>query len=210
MVVDLTAPYTALFSPAEGAVLAVLAGTTKPLSGREVARLSGTSPNGSWRVLQRLAQHGVASTQRAGGKTILYVLNREHVASGAIVQLMRLRSELTDRIRDQVTAWETAPMHVSLFGSAARGDGDTASDVDVLVIRPRAVGEDDARWRRQIDDLAEAIHRWTGNHAGVAEVAQVDLPQLGSDRPAIVERVERESILLFGEPASRLLRKRRR
>ena len=37
------------------------------------------------------------------------------------------------------------PRSVPLFGSAARGDGDTASDIDILVIRPRDVDEEDER-----------------------------------------------------------------
>ena len=75
---------------------------------------------------------------------------------------------------------ELAPVHASVFGSAARGDGDAASDIDVFVVRPATVAEDDATWRGQLDSLADDITRWTGNHAGISEVGPDDPGALDS------------------------------
>jgi hypothetical protein len=35
------------------------------------------------------------------------------------------------------------PVHLSISGSAARDDGDTASDIEIFVVRPRDVADDD-------------------------------------------------------------------
>ncbi len=205
----MSSPYAALLSPAEGPILVVLAGTTKPLSGREVARISGVSVNGAWKALRRLADHGVVKEEPAGGNVTLYTLNRDHLAADAIVTLARLRSILIDRVKEQLARWEIQPAHASMFGSAARGDGDTASDVDIFIVRPRGVDEEDARWRSQINALANAVLSWTGNHASVSEIPETDLARLRRERPPVVENVEREGITLLGEPASNILRKRR-
>jgi predicted nucleotidyltransferase len=206
---DLSSPYAAVLSPAEGPILAVLAGTTKALSGREVARLSGVSVNGAWKALQRLAEHGLVNEEPAGGKTTLYSLNRDHLAAEAIISLTRLRSTLVSRIKEQLASWEIQPAHASLFGSAARGDGDTASDIDIFVVRPKGVDEEDTKWRSQLDELADAVRCWTGNHAGISEIPESELARLRRERPTVVEDVERDGITLFGEPASTLLRRRR-
>ena len=58
---NLTAPSSVLLSTADGPILGVLAGTTRALSGREVARLSGLSANGAWKALRRLVEHGLVS-----------------------------------------------------------------------------------------------------------------------------------------------------
>jgi predicted nucleotidyltransferase len=187
----------------------VLAGTTKALSGREVARLSGVSVNGAWKALQRLAEHGLVKEEPAGGKTTLYTLNREHLAAEAILTLTRLRSILISRIKEELASWEIQPAHASLFGSAARGDGDTASDVDIFIVRPKGVDEEDAQWRSQLNELADAVRSWTGNHAGISEVPERELARLRRERPRVVQDVERDGITVFGEPASTLLRKRR-
>ena len=187
----------------------MLAGTTKPLSGREVARISGVSVNGAWKALQRLAEHGLVNEEPAGGKTTLYSLNRDHLAAEPIITLTRLRSILINRIKEQLARWSIPPAHASLFGSAARGDGDTMSDIDILLVRPKGVDEEDTRWRSQLDELADAVRAWTGNHAGISEIPERDLARLRRERPPVVQDVERDGVTLVGEPAAALLRRRR-
>jgi predicted nucleotidyltransferase len=189
----------------EGDVIAVLAGTTRPLSGREVARLAGTSVNGTWRALRRLVEHGLVAEQEAGrGAALLFTLNREHLAAEPAEQLVDLRRRFLERTRELVERWPRRPYHVSLFGSAARGDGDTSSDVDFFVVRPSGVSEDEPEWRAQIDELATAVRRWTGNHASISELSEEDLPRLRRDHPPIVDEVERDAIQLSGDGATQL------
>jgi predicted nucleotidyltransferase len=207
--VDLSFPYRVALSKTDGEVLSVLAGTTRPLGGREAARLAGVSQNGAWRALRRLVDQGVVIEQPAGGRSMLYTLNRDHIAAEPIITLTRLRSILIERLKEHLGGWEVQPIHASIFGSAARGDGDTESDIDILVIRPRDVEEEDERWRSQIDSLASAIHSWTGNHAGIAEISERDLARLRHERPPVIEDVDAHGITLAGDEPSRLFRKRR-
>jgi len=202
---DMSSPYSVVLSAADGPILALLAGTTRGLSGREVARLSGVSPNGAWKALHRLAEHGLVRVEPAGGNTTLYTLNRDHVAMEAIATLARLRSILVERLRERIAAWESPPMHVSLYGSAARGDGDTRSDIDIFVVRPSDIDEEDPQWREQLDELARASLSWTGNHAGIAEMPESELVRLRRERPPIVDAVVRDGITLAGEPVPALL-----
>ena len=207
--VNLSFPYTAALSRTDGQVLSVLAGTTKPLGGREVARLAGVSQNGGWRALRRLVDQGVVIKQPAGGRAMLYTLNRDHLAAEPIITLTRLRSILIERLKEHLAAWEVHPIHASMFGSAARGDGGTESDIDILVIRPREVEEEHDLWRSQIDSLASAIHSWTGNHAGIAEIAERDLARLRRERPPVIKDVEADGITLIGDEPATLFRRRR-
>jgi predicted nucleotidyltransferase len=117
------------------------------------------------KVLVRLAEQGIVRVEEAGSST-LYALNRDHVAAPAVQQLMALRDELARRLQEQILSWAVPALHASLFGSAARGDGDVTSDIDLFVVRPQDVDEDDATWRSQLDRLATEILGWTGNHAG--------------------------------------------
>jgi predicted nucleotidyltransferase len=197
--VDISAPQTALTAKNEGRILTVLARTTRPLSGREVARLAETSQHGAWRVLRRFTEHGIVSVQEAGsGAALLHTLNRDHVAADAVLILANLRGRFIDRLKEALQAWKVQPLHASVFGSMARADGDTESDIDLFLVRPDRVGEDDDQWRSQLNTLAEAIWRWTGNHAGIAEVSPRDVQRLRRERPAIVDELESDAIVLVG------------
>lgn len=205
---DLSAPY-AVLPATDGRILAVLAGTTRPLGGREIGRLAGVPSSSTWRALRSLVEEGVVLEDEAGGNTIVYRLNREHLAADAVITLTRLRSLLVERIAEHLRGWEIQPVLATLFGSAARGDGSTASDIDLLVVRPKEIAEHDDRWGAQLGVLAEVIESWTGNRAGIADISEREIPRLRRERPPIVEGLEADGIALVGEDPRSFFRRRR-
>lgn len=203
---DVSKPFTAISSSVDADVLVVLAGSTKPRSGRELARRAGRSNTGVQHVLDRLVEHGLVSREEVG-RTFLYELNRAHLLAPTVEQMAGARAELTRRLRKVIGAWEVPPVHASMFGSAARGDGDTSSDIDLLVVRPADLDPEDATWRDQLDELADSVRCWTGNNAGIAEVSDGELPRLRKDRPPVVEEVSEDAVNLAGEETRKLLRR---
>jgi predicted nucleotidyltransferase len=155
-------------------------------------------------VLNRLVEHGLVDRQEAG-RALLYSLNREHLAAPAVDVLAGMRAELLNRIRQAIQGWKIVPVSVLLFGSTARGDGSTSSDVDLFVVRPNDVAEEDAAWRAQVDDLATQVERWTGNHAGIAESGEAELGRLREEEPPIVAELRSDAIVLAGLDTPALL-----
>jgi predicted nucleotidyltransferase len=203
--VDVGRPYAAVTPSLEGDVLVVLAGTTQPLTGARVAALvrRGTV-RGVQKALDRLVEQGIVDRQVAG-RAYLHVLNRDHVAAPIVDALAGLRGEFLRRVRDDLASWDLAPVHASLFGSAARGDGDAGSDIDLLVVRPADVDEEDAAWREQLDGLAARVESWTGNHAGIIELGEAELAH---PSPTLKE-VRAEGIDLAGVSIRSLIGSRR-
>lgn len=202
IIMDLSRPWALIRSPIDMEVLLVLQGTTRPLTGREVARLvrAGSQPAVNT-ALRRLAEEGLVRAEEAGN-AYLYTFNREHLGAEAVELLAGIRTELERRLRAEITDWEISPAHVSIFGSAARGDGDTGSDIDIFIVRPAGVAEDDPSWRQQLERLADHVHNWTGNHAALSEVSAADVRRLRRERPPVVDELRRDAITLAGpEPA---------
>src|SRR4051812_39576518 len=126
---DLARPYAAIGPTLDPGVLTVLAGTTRPLTGREIARLLGrASHSGVGSILERLVVQGLVEREEAG-RAFLFTLTREHLAAAVVELLADLREELLRRLREVVDSWGVKASHLSLFGSAARGDGGTGSDI---------------------------------------------------------------------------------
>jgi predicted nucleotidyltransferase len=137
--------------------------------------------------------------------SVLYSLNRDHIAAPVALALVGLRGALLDRLRGTLAAWKVAPAHASLFGSAARGDGDVDSDIDLFVVRPARVSAEDPAWREQLEALERDVRRWTGNHAGISEVGEDELARLAAERPPVVAELERDAVTLAGDDPRRLL-----
>jgi predicted nucleotidyltransferase len=196
--VDLSRPFASVVPSLDGDVLMVLAGTTRPLTGREVSRLVR---RGSWsgvrRVLHRLVDQGLVTAQEAT-PSLLYSLNRDHVATPAVNALAQLRTEFFDRICAEISQWRISAVSAAIFGSAARGDGNTDSDIDVFLVRPDEVDEDDAEWRGQVAELSAAISRWSGNRASVIEVSAAEAGGLSERRATIAEELLRDAVNVSG------------
>lgn len=198
---DVARPYTAVCPTLDGDVLHVLAGTKMALTGRQVALLTGrTSHSGVLDSLHRLTEHGLV-TRVELNRAYLFALNRDHLAAPAVEMLANLRQKLIEEIRRAVGEWQIAPVHISLFGSTARGDGGTQSDIDLFVVRASDVDEDDPSWRGQIDDLSGQIQRWTGNHAGVVERDEAQLASLRETQPPIFDELLSDAIVISGSRA---------
>ncbi|HEV3320981.1 MAG TPA: nucleotidyltransferase domain-containing protein [Solirubrobacteraceae bacterium] len=179
-------------------MLQVLAGTNMGLTGRQVALLAGrNSHSGVLQVLNRLTDQGLVDRVELN-RAYLFALNRKHLAAPAVELLMGMREELIERIRRELDGWQIAPVHVSLFGSTARGDGDTRSDIDLFVVRPNEVDDGEPAWCAQIDDLQRRILRWTGNHAGIMQVPESQMTHLLDEEPPIVAELRADAITLHG------------
>lgn len=205
LIMDVSRPYSAIGPFLDVDVLVTLEGTTRPLTGREVAELAARgSQKGVLRTLERLVQQGLVHRQEAG-RALLYTLNRDHLAAPAVEWLAGMRRELLQRLREALTAWTLPPAHASLFGSLVRGEGDTQSDIDLFLVRPEGVTEDAAGWRGQVEGLADDVLRWTGNRLGVSELPAEDLDGLVRRDPPIVAALRRESVTLAGPEITEIL-----
>lgn len=194
---DISRPFAAISPGVESDVLVSLAGSTVPKTGRDLARLSGRSVTGVQHALDRLVDEGLVHRAEAG-RSFLYSLNRSHLLGPAVEVMAAARWELVQRLRDLIGNWFVRTFHASLFGSAARGEGNSRSDIDVLVVRRKEIDAEDPAWREQLDDLAEQIWAWTGNHAGIVEISEGDLSRVLKERPPVLAELDAQAIDLAG------------
>jgi predicted nucleotidyltransferase len=123
-------------------VLRALIGLTRPVSGREAARLAGTSLPMTQRTLAEFVELGVLLLEETPAQH-LYRINRDNLlVREGLVPLFEaeerrsraifeeLRRVLTESPEAKDATVETA----IVFGSAARGDDAPGSDFDLLVV----------------------------------------------------------------------------
>lgn len=203
LIMDVARPYKAVVATADADLLVALSRTDKPRTGRELARLAERSQRGAQHALDRLVEQGIVNCEEIPGAR-LYMLNRDHLAAPVVERLAHLRLDLFERLRDEISNWTRPAVHASVFGSTARGDGSAHSDIDIFLVRPDALDLEDPEWSRQVDELAEAVSRWTGNRAGISQVSEKELSRLRRERPPVIGELLADSVHLTGAEARKL------
>lgn len=114
---------------------------------------------------------------------------------------------LLDRIQALVSEWPIHPIAAWIFGSAARAEADTDSDLDILLVRPDHLTDDDA-WQQQVDNLANQVRRWSGNPCEPLVLTETDLQAAAQRDERLVDELRRDSIHLIGAQPRALLGRR--
>jgi predicted nucleotidyltransferase len=220
---DLSDPTRAVTPTLDGTVLAVLAVAGKPLTVGQVAdQAVRGSEIGIRRSLARLVEQGIVRATLMG-RNLVHELNREHVAAGVADMLANLRLELWRRFREELAGWRPRPLYACVFGSAARGDGDEASDIDLLLVHPpfpgerrpprlspsvrsqladalgapRGSAEPVGKWQSQVDRLRDLVPRWTGNPLQVVDLSFHEWRYPAEAHQLLLAEIQRDGVELI-------------
>jgi predicted nucleotidyltransferase len=222
---DVSEPTRSVTPTLDGPVLAVLAAAGRPLTVGQVAEQAARgSEIGIRRSLARLVEQGVVHATLMGRNQV-HELNREHVAAEAAVIMANIRLRLWERFRIEIATWMVKPLYAAAFGSAARGDGDATSDIDLLLVHPPMRGErkpstskatasstsrapdafagrnDDAgvtlEWEEQLDRLRESVERWTGNPLQIIDLSLDEWRRPASAHRMLLDQVRQDGVELY-------------
>jgi hypothetical protein len=206
--VDLTRPFSVVTPTVDGDVLQVLASADASFTPPQVHALLGRhSVSGIRKALGRLKDVGIVHAERVG-QAFNYELNRDHLAAPHIVAIANLRAELFAHGEALLQQWNPPCEFAALFGSAVKGGMRSGSDIDVLVVRPDAVDNEDEAWRNQLDQFARTLTAWTGNDTRILEFSSGEtIAGLESGAVSVLIDIRDHSIRLCG-PSNYLRRDR--
>lgn len=162
-------PIEAVVPGAQGRILAVLVETTAELNLRTLAELAGISQAQASRVLPHLVELGIVA-RREVPPSSLFRLVPEHVAARVLIALARSKRTVLDEMGQRASALPHPPVSVIVFGSFARHEADATSDIDVVIVRPTELDEDE-EWSTSVESWRGDVRRLTGNSVEVLEVS---------------------------------------
>jgi hypothetical protein len=195
--VDFRRPVEAVIPGVQGRILAVLAETTAQLNLRTIARLAGVSPAQASRVLPELVRLGLVE-RREAPPSALFALVDEHVAARAVRALARAHDAVVAELRTLTDAIRPRPVSAIAFGSFARGEADAGSDLDIVLVRPASITEDDEAWAASADAWRSAVHRLTGNSVQVLEVDETEAARRLRRPTGVWSDVIRDGVVVYG------------
>jgi hypothetical protein len=195
--VDFVRPLEAIVPGVQGRVLSVLAETTADLNMRTIARLADASLAQASRVLARLVELGVVE-RRDVPPSSLFRLVRQHVAAGPLLALARGRDALMSEMGRLASGLPVVPMSAIVFGSFARGEAETESDIDTVLVRPAGVEESDESWSESVEQWRTSLRRASGNLVEVLEVGSDEVVALLTSRRQVWRDIRSDGLVVHG------------
>lgn len=204
---DFAAPVQALIPGVQGRILAVLAETTAELNLRAIARLSGVSLAQASRILPGLVELGIVE-RRDVPPAALFRLVEDHVAARAVIAIARARTTVLHELASTATGLSPAPTSIIVFGSFAQGTARAGSDIDIVVVRPDSIGEDDPTWHGALEDWRQSVRRLTGNPVEILDVAVTDAARLLRSRRPLWSDIRQHGVVVHGRTLDQLAGRR--
>lgn len=204
---DFLQPIEAIVPGAQGKVLATLIETTAELNLREVAQLAGVSPAQASRILPGLVDLGVVE-RREVPPSSQFRLVREHTAARSLISLAHATDNVLGEIGRMASAMPNPPASVIVFGSFARREARTGNDIDVLVVRPTDIDEDDVGWADQLDDWRNGVGRLTGNAVEIVEYSLAEIETRLDEGSDLIRQVGEDGLLILGSDLGSYRRRR--
>ena len=199
---DFVCPVESLVPGVRGKILGACLRTSEPLTMRALARLARVSANQAAQVIDELDDLGLLH-RTAAGRSLMVSLVEENPAVAALRQVADLRSETLRRWRERARPLDPVPTTMAVYGSWARGEARSGSDVDVLIVLPDGLGvPDEDRYREQIAE-------WCA-YAGLVAGLPVSPLVIGADESRTVDgplwdEIRRDAVLIAGDDPREVL-----
>jgi len=181
-------PFGGIIPGARGAVLAALMRTGAPLTGRQVHGLLSDDYS-LWTVqeaLKTLSLLGIIETQTIG-RAGVHTINEQHAAVAPLRALLDPVAALRNAV-SSVTGKDVSA--VILFGSIARGQAKSGSDIDLAVIA--APG-----WDKRVE-LEDSVRTRLGNDCDVLVFTKAEFVRLTTTGEPVVGDILRDGVALIG------------
>lgn len=142
--------------------------------------------------------------RREAPPSALFALVEHNVAARAVRALSRSREAVLEELGKLAREIEPSPTSAVVFGSFVRGAADALSDVDVVLVRPTDVDEDDEPWASSTDAWRSSARRLTGNSVQVLEIAEIEVARRLRRPTELWADAIRDGVVVFGSPLEAL------
>lgn len=199
----LASPAAALLGENDTRLLLELYRRAEPLSGRQIAANAGVPLTTAQRTLGRYADAGIVKAVPVAHAT-LYELNRSHVLAAAIFELLAAPAKVSESIGEIVHRRAGNAVTTALFGSAARGEDTSKSDLDILLVTPDDFPACEVEELRQ--EIETRVESLLGRQAQVLDFDRNQFTHMVETHDPLIDSLERDADTIVGVDVRELIK----
>lgn len=186
------------------AILRVLSDVKTPLSGREIAKLSGMSAPSALESLSSLENLNVIIRQR-GGREHFFTLNREnYFVKKVIIPVIISEKKFPEEIfKDIKYNLQDFVLSAILFGSTAREEEEIQSDFDLCIVYQGIANR--KKIENVIPKLREILHQKYGVSLAPFLITKKEFYSKAKNKLSPVSNIIKDGKILFGNSINDLI-----
>ena len=185
-------------------VLRFLTKVGTPFTGRELAHQVGLSPEKTRQVLKDLQEQGIVEVQNAGRANLYRLRKESKLVKDLLVPLFNSERKLPEDLAETIRKGVSFPLvSIILFGSLARGEERSDSDIDVLVLT-----ENDGDLReaeKEMENIENKVIEEFGNRLSplIWEVPEFQRRYKAEDH--LLGEIMKEGLVIYGRTIAEVM-----
>lgn len=176
-------------------------------AGRAIARAIGMSASSTYETLQSLKEEGLINIRRKGNAIFYKIRTENYIVKELLKPLFEkeksLFTEIISLIKGSLLEHKDKIASIALFGSVARKEETTKSDIDLAII----IETNSARKviDNAIDKLSTEMAKKFGTALSSYVLTREEIRKKYNKKQALIRSILKDNQLIYGEPLERII-----
>jgi len=176
-------------------------------TGRAIAKGIRMSPSSTYNTLQGMKKEGLISAKKKGNAILYRLQENNYVVKKLLAPLFKKEKAIYDDvilfIKKSLKKYKSEVVSMAIFGSIARREETSRSDIDLLVIVENKNGR--IKINKAIDKLSIVIAKSFSAALSPYILTRLEIRQKYRKKQAIIISILENNRLIYGEPIERIL-----
>ncbi len=176
-------------------------------TGRGIARGISMSVSSTYSTLQRMKDEGLLSVRKKGN-AILYKLQKNNYIVKKLLEPLfekekSISNDIVSFIARNLFREKKEIISIAIFGSVARKEERSRSDIDLVVIAKSKIGK--SKVDKAMDKLSIDVAKKFGASISPYILTEAEIKRKYNEKQPIIHSILNSNQLIYGEPIERIL-----
>jgi len=176
-------------------------------TGRAIARAIGMSASSTYETLQSLKKESLITIRKKGNAILYKIRSENYIIKELLIPLFEkekfMFTEIITLIKGSLLEYKDKIASIALFGSVARKEETTKSDIDLVII----IETNSSRKAidNAIDELSMNIAKKFGTDLSPYVITRDEIRKKYNRKQPLIRSILKDNHLIYGEPIERII-----
>jgi len=176
-------------------------------TGRGIAKGIGMSASSTYKTLQKMKDEGLIGARKKGNAILYKLQENNHIVKKLLAPLFEkeksIYGDIISSIKKILFREKKEIVSIAIFGSVARKEETSRSDIDLIVIAKNKIGK--TKIDKAMDELNIDMAEKFGAAVSPYILTEAEIKRKHVEKQAVIRSILNNNQLIYGEPIERIL-----